>query len=81
MTPDLIAWLTAPEDVCERRARIAEYLANEGYELPPSPPDADYGEAGAIHRVRGQEMPVGDSASALQVAEGESEECTSEADH
>lgn len=34
MTPDLIARLTAPEDVYERRACIAEYLANEGYELP-----------------------------------------------
>ena len=58
MTPDLSAWLTAPEDVWKRRARIAEYLTNEGYELPPSPPDADYGEAGASHLVRGQEMTV-----------------------
>lgn len=48
MTPDLIAWLTAPQDVHERQARIAEYLANEGYRLPPLPADADYDEAGAI---------------------------------
>jgi hypothetical protein len=58
MTPDLIAWLTAPQDVRERRARIAGYLANEGYRLPPLPADADYDEAGAIHWVRGQEMAV-----------------------
>lgn len=58
MTPDLIAWLSAPEDVYERRARIARYLANEGYELPPSPRNADYDEAGASHWVRGQEMTV-----------------------
>ncbi|MEE9615603.1 MAG: hypothetical protein V3T90_01180, partial [Anaerolineae bacterium] len=42
----------------ERRARIAGYLVNEGYELPPSPPNADYDEAGVIHWVRGQEMTV-----------------------
>ena len=58
MTPDLIAWLTALEDVYERRARIAEYLANEGYELPLPPPGADYDEAGATHQVRGQPMTV-----------------------
>lgn len=58
MMPNLIAWLTAPEDIRERRARIADYLANEGYELPPLPPGADYGEARTIHRVRGQEMTV-----------------------
>jgi len=58
MTLNLIAWLAAPEDVHERRARIADYLANEGYELPPSPRDADYDEAGATHWVRGQEMSV-----------------------
>jgi len=56
MTPDLIAYLSAPGDVRERRTRIADYLTNEGYTLPSSPPDAD--EAGAIHRVRGQEMTV-----------------------
>ena len=58
MTPNLIAWLSAPESIEERRARIAGYLVNEGYELPPSPPNADYDEAGVIHRVRGQEMTV-----------------------
>ena len=58
MTPNLIAWLSAPEDVYERRARIAGYLANEGYELPSSPRNADYGEAGASHWIRGQEMAV-----------------------
>jgi hypothetical protein len=58
MTPDLIAWLTAPQDVRERRARIAEYLANEGYRLPSLPADADYDEAGVIHWARGQEMTV-----------------------
>jgi hypothetical protein len=58
MTPDIVAWLTAPRDVHERRARIARYLANEGYELPAPPSDADTGEAGAIHWVRGQEMTV-----------------------
>jgi len=58
MTPDLIAWLSAPQDVRERRGRIAEYLANEGYSLPPPPADADYDEAGAIHWARGQEMTV-----------------------
>jgi len=58
MTPDLIAWLTAPQDVRERRDRIAGYLANEGYPLPPPPADADYDEAGAIHRVLDQEMTV-----------------------
>jgi len=58
MTPDLIAWLTAPEDVRERRARMAGYLANEGYLLPPPPADADYDEAGATHWVRSQEMTV-----------------------
>ncbi len=58
MTPNLIAWFTAPEDVRERRARIVEYLINAGCELPPSPPDADYDEAGAVHLVRGQEMTV-----------------------
>jgi hypothetical protein len=30
MMPDLIAWLTAPDDIHERRTRIAEYLGNEG---------------------------------------------------
>jgi len=58
MTPDLIAWLAAPDDIRGRRARIAEYLTNEGYELPPLPLDADYDEAGAIHLVRGQPMTV-----------------------
>ena len=58
MTPGLIAWLTVPDDVRERRARIAEYLANEGYDLPLSPPDADYDEAGVIHWVRDQPMTV-----------------------
>jgi len=58
MTPDIVAWLTAPRDVRERRVRIARYLANEGYELPPPPSDADTREAGAMHRVRGQEMTV-----------------------
>lgn len=58
MTPNLIAWLSAPESTEERRARIAGYLVNEGYELPPSPPNADYDEAGVIHWVRGQEMTV-----------------------
>ncbi len=58
MTPNLIAWLSAPESIEERRVRIAGYLVNEGYELPPSPPNADYDEAGAIHWVRGQEMTV-----------------------
>jgi hypothetical protein len=58
MTPDLIAWLTAPEDVRERQARIIEYLTNEGYQLPPSPPGADYAETGVTHWVRGQEMTV-----------------------
>jgi len=58
MTPDLIAWFTTPKGVHERQARIAEYLANEGYELPSSPSDADYDEAGAVHRVRGREMTV-----------------------
>ncbi|MDY7077366.1 MAG: hypothetical protein SXV54_10635 [Chloroflexota bacterium] len=58
MTPDLIAWLSAPDDVHERRSRITDYLANEGYELPPPPPDAGYDEAGTTHRVRGQEMTV-----------------------
>lgn len=42
MTPDLIARLTAPDDIHERRTRITECLGNEGYELPPLPPDADY---------------------------------------
>jgi len=58
MTHNLIAWLAGPEDVRERRARIAEYLTNEGYQLPPSPPDADYDEAETIHLVRGQAMTV-----------------------
>ena len=58
MTPDIVAWLTTPRDVHERRARIARYLANEGYELPAPPPEADYSETGAIHRVRGQKMTV-----------------------
>ena len=58
MTPSLIAWLSAPDDVRERRARIAEYLANEGYELPSSPRNADYDEAGTVHWVRGQKMTV-----------------------
>ena len=58
MTPDIVAWLTAPRDVHERRVRIARYLANEGYELPAPPSDADTSEAGAIHRVCGQEMAV-----------------------
>ncbi len=58
MMPNLIAWLSAPEITEERRARIAGYLVNEGYELPPSPPNADYDEAGVIHWVRGQEMTV-----------------------
>jgi len=58
MTPDLIAWLAAPEDVHERQARIAGYLVNEGCELPPPPRNADYDEAGATHWVRGQEMTV-----------------------
>jgi hypothetical protein len=58
MMPDIVAWLTASQDVRERRARIARYLANEGYELPAPPSDADYGEAGAIHWVRGQKMTV-----------------------
>ena len=58
MTPSLIAWLTALEDVHERRARIVEYLAHEGYELPSLPRNADYDEAGVAHRVRGQEMTV-----------------------
>ena len=57
-TEGLLAWLSAPEDVHERRSRIAEYLANEGYELPPPPRNADYEEAGATHRVRGQGMTV-----------------------
>ncbi len=57
-TRSLLAWLAAPESIEERQARIIEYLTNEGYELPPSPPDADYAEAGAIHWVRGQEMTV-----------------------
>ena len=47
MMPDLIAWLSAPESVEERRTRIAEFLANEGYELPPPPRNAGYDEAGA----------------------------------
>ena len=55
---DLLVWLSAPEDVYERRARIAGYLVNEGYELPPSPHDAGYDEARVAHRVRGQEMTV-----------------------
>jgi len=58
MTPSLIAWLTALEDVHERRARIVEYLAHEGYELPSLPRNADYDEAGMAHRVRSQEMTV-----------------------
>ncbi len=58
MMPNLIAWLSAPESIEERRARIAGYLVNEGYELPPSPPNADYDEARAIHWVRGQEMTI-----------------------
>ena len=58
MMPDLITYLSAPVSVEERRARIADYLTNEGYELPPSPPDANYDEAGVIHWVRGQEMTV-----------------------
>jgi hypothetical protein len=58
MTPNLIAWLSAPESVEERRERIAEYLVNEGYELPSPPRAADYDEAGTTHRVRGQEMTV-----------------------
>jgi hypothetical protein len=58
MVLNLVAWLTAPEDVRERRARIAEYLTNEGHQLPPSPPGADYDEAGTSHLVRGQEMTV-----------------------
>jgi len=58
MTLNIIAWLSAPEDVHGRRARIAEYLVNEGYELPSPSPDADYDEAGANHWVRGQEMTV-----------------------
>jgi hypothetical protein len=58
MTPNLIAWLSTPESVEERRARIAEYLVNEGYELPPSPRAADYDEAGATHWVLGQKMTV-----------------------
>jgi len=58
MMPNLIAWLSAPESVEERRTRVAEFLANEGYELPPSPRKADYDEAGDIHWVRGQEMTV-----------------------
>ena len=57
-TQSLLAWLAAPENIKERQARIAEYLTNEGYELPPSPPDADYDEAGASHLVRGQEMTI-----------------------
>ena len=57
-TEGLLAWLSAPEDVHERRSRIAEYLANEGYELPPPPRNADYEEAGATHRVCGQGMTV-----------------------
>jgi len=55
---NFIAWLSTPESIGERRARIAGYLVNEGYELPPSPPNADYDEARAIHWVRGQEMTV-----------------------
>jgi len=58
MTPDIVAWLTASQDVRERRVRIARYLANEGYELSPPPSDADTGEAGATHWVRGQKMTV-----------------------
>ena len=58
MTPNLIAWLSTPEDVYERQARIVGYLANEGYELPPPPHVADYDEAGASHWVRGREMTV-----------------------
>jgi len=58
MTPDLIAWLSTPENVYERQARIAGYLANEGYELPPPPRNADYDEASVVHWVRGQEMTV-----------------------
>ncbi len=49
MTPDLIAWLSTPENVYERQARIAGYLANEGYELPPPPRNADYDEASVVH--------------------------------
>jgi len=58
MTPDLISFLSAPADVAERRARIAAYLANEGYTLPPPPRAADYSQAGEVHLVRGQEMTV-----------------------
>ena len=58
MTPDLIAWLSTPEDVEQRRARIAGYLANEGYELPPPPRNADYDESSATHWIRDQEMTV-----------------------
>jgi hypothetical protein len=54
----LLAWLSAPAKVHERRERIAKYLVNEGYELPPSPRAADYDEAGTSHWVRGQEMTV-----------------------
>ena len=57
-TRSLLAYLSTPEDVEERRARIAEYLANEGYELPSSPRNADYDEAGTVHWVRGQKMTV-----------------------
>ncbi len=57
-TRGLLAWLSTPQSVEERRARIAGYLANEGYELPPPPRDADYDEAGATHWIRGQEMTV-----------------------
>ena len=57
-TRSLLAWLSAPESVEQRQARITEYLANEGYELPPSPPDADYDETEAVHQVRSQPMTV-----------------------
>ncbi len=78
MTPNLIPWLSAPESIEERRARIAGYLVNEGYELPPSPPNYKQHVAG---REPDFAYPVvGERASALQVAEGESEECTSEVD-
>ena len=58
MTPDLITYLSVPDDVYERQARIADYLTNEGYTLSPSLSDVDYDEAGAIHWVRGQGMTV-----------------------
>ena len=57
-TGRLLAYLSAPADVAERRARIAAYLANEGYTLPPPPRAADYSQAGEVHLVRGQEMTV-----------------------